>query len=96
MGSQKVWFITGTSSGFGRELTLEALSRGDRVIATARSLGKLEDLKTAGADVLRLDVTAPLEKLEEIAEQAFKLYGRIDYLVNNAGYNQVGGIEELT
>jgi NAD(P)-dependent dehydrogenase (short-subunit alcohol dehydrogenase family) len=83
--SPKVWLITGCSSGFGAALTLEALSRGDKVIATARNASKLADLKAAGADTLQLDVTAPLPDLKKKAEEAFKLYGRIDYLVNNAG-----------
>jgi NAD(P)-dependent dehydrogenase (short-subunit alcohol dehydrogenase family) len=96
MSTARVWFITGCSSGFGKELTLTALSRGDKVIATARNSSKLEDVKKAGADTLNLDVTAPLDDIKKVAEQANNLYGRIDYLVNNAGYNQVGGLEELT
>ncbi|KIX03272.1 uncharacterized protein Z518_06824 [Rhinocladiella mackenziei CBS 650.93] len=96
MASSKVWFITGCSSGFGKELTLGALSRGDRVIATARNASKLEDLRKAGAATMSLDVTASLDDLKKIAEEAHQIYGRIDYLINNAGYNQVGGLEELT
>ena len=96
MASSKVWFITGCSSGFGKELTLGALSRGDRVIATARNASKLEDLKKAGAATLSLDVRASLDELKKAAEEANKIYGQIDYLINNAGYNQVGGLEELT
>ena len=96
MGEPKVWFITGCSSGFGKELTLCALSSGDKVIATARDASKLKDLEEAGADIISLDVTKPLEELKKVAQEASKLYGRIDYLINNAGYNQVGGLEELT
>ncbi|KAG6909214.1 hypothetical protein DXG01_001521 [Tephrocybe rancida] len=86
MPSQLVWLITGTSTGLGRELTLAALKRGDKVIATARarSLSKLDDLKAQGADALELDVTAPLETLHETAKKAIALHGRIDVLVNNA------------
>ena len=75
------------STGLGRDLTLAALARGDKVIATARgrSFGKLDDLKQAGADVLELDVTAPLERLKEAAERAVAIYGRVDVVVNNAG-----------
>ncbi|KAJ3515673.1 hypothetical protein NLJ89_g1610 [Agrocybe chaxingu] len=71
MSSQLVWLITGTTSGLGRDLALEALKRGDKVIATgrARSVAKLADLKEKGADVLELDVTAPLEDLHEIAKK---------------------------
>ncbi|KAH0841195.1 putative oxidoreductase [Fonsecaea pedrosoi] len=96
MSNFKVWFITGTSSGFGKALTLEVLRRGDKVIASARNAAKLDELKTAGADTMSLDVTWPLDKLKTIAEEAHGLYGRIDYLINNAGYCQVGGLEELT
>ncbi|OQV09753.1 hypothetical protein CLAIMM_13842 [Cladophialophora immunda] len=96
MSNFKVWFITGTSSGFGKALTLEVLKRGDKVIASARNANKLEDLKKAGADTMSLDVTYPLEKLKVLAEEAHGLYGRIDFLINNAGYCQVGGLEELT
>ncbi|KIW90300.1 uncharacterized protein Z519_08944 [Cladophialophora bantiana CBS 173.52] len=96
MANFKVWFITGTSSGFGKALTLEVLSRGHKVIASARNASKLKDLKKAGADTLSLDVTLPLDKLKILAEEAHSRYGRIDYLINNAGYRQVGGLEELT
>ncbi|KAH7923192.1 NAD(P)-binding protein [Leucogyrophana mollusca] len=96
--NQLVWLITGTSSGIGRDLTLAALKRGDKVIATARgrSISKLGDLKAQGADVLELDVTAPLENLQKIAEEAIRFHGRVDVVVNNAGYIHVGAIEEST
>lgn len=96
MSSSKVWFITGCSSGFGKSIALRALSYGDKVIATARNPAKLDDLKQAGVDTLAFDVTAPLPDLKSSAEKAFNLYGRIDYLINNAGYNATGGLEELT
>jgi NAD(P)-dependent dehydrogenase (short-subunit alcohol dehydrogenase family) len=83
---QKVWLITGCSSGFGSALAHEALSRGDAVIATARTPSRLSDLKEAGASTLALDVTSPLPDLKKTAEQAFNIHGRIDYLINNAGY----------
>ncbi|TFK20040.1 short chain dehydrogenase [Coprinopsis marcescibilis] len=96
--SELVWLITGTSSGFGRQFVLEALSRGDKVIATARetSLSKLEDLKEKGAAILALDVQSSLDDLHKIAAEAVKIYGRIDVLVNNAGYILVGAVEECT
>ncbi|KAI0789104.1 hypothetical protein C8Q75DRAFT_793392 [Abortiporus biennis] len=98
MSNQLVWLITGTSSGFGRDLTLAALRRGDKVIATgrAKSMNRLADLKAAGADVLELDATAPLEDLHQIAKHAIALHGRIDVLVNNAGYMEVAMLEEAT
>ncbi|RXW21406.1 hypothetical protein EST38_g4447 [Candolleomyces aberdarensis] len=84
--SPLVWLITGTSSGIGRDLALAALSRGDKVIATARgrSVSKLEDLKNAGAATLQLDVTSTLEELHQVAKEAVGIYGRVDVLVNNA------------
>ncbi|KAF7964696.1 hypothetical protein HWV62_9359 [Athelia sp. TMB] len=95
---QLVWLITGTSAGFGRLLTLAALERGDKVIATARarSMPQLSDLKAAGADVLELDVTAPLATLQAVAEQALALHGRVDVVVNNAGFIGAGSMEENT
>ncbi|KZT29578.1 short chain dehydrogenase [Neolentinus lepideus HHB14362 ss-1] len=99
MSDTLVWLITGTSSGIGRELVLAALSRGEHVIATARarSIHTLTPLKELGAAILELDVTAPLEKLESIASEAVKIYGRVDVLVNNAGvYNAPGPVENLT
>lgn len=90
-----VWFITGCSTGFGRELVRAALGRGDKVIATARDATKLQALKEAGANTMPLDVTLPLDDLKKSAEQAHSLYGRIDVLVNNAGYAMEGTLEEL-
>ncbi|THU86770.1 NAD(P)-binding protein [Dendrothele bispora CBS 962.96] len=96
MSSQLVWLITGTSTGLGRDLTLLTLKRGDKVIATTRgrSLAKLDDLKAQGADTLELDVTWPLEKLQQVMKEAVEIHGRIDVLVNNAGYFLVGALEE--
>ncbi|KAF9040838.1 hypothetical protein BJ165DRAFT_1492515 [Panaeolus papilionaceus] len=98
MSSPLVWLITGTSSGLGRELTLEALKRGEKVIATGRgrSIEKLADLQGKGADILELDVTAPLETLQGVAKKAVAIHGRVDVLVNNAGYILVGALEENT
>jgi len=86
------------SSGLGRDLALAALKRGDKVIATgrARSIQKLEDLKREGADTLELDVTSPLETLNDVTKRAVAIHKRIDVLVNNAGYILVGAIEENT
>ena len=75
-------------SGLGREFALEALKRGEKVIATgrARSIAKLQDLKEKGADILELDVTSPLDTLHEVAKKAIAIHGRVDILVNNAGW----------
>lgn len=94
----QVWFITGTSSGFGQAFALEALERGDRVIASARnatSRPELEKLKEKGAKLLDLDVTAPKMEIEAKMKEAVAIYGHIDFLVNNAGYVEMGFIEEL-
>jgi len=93
---QLVWLITGTSTGFGHDLTLAALKRGDEVIATARNGSKIQDLRDAGADTLQLDITSPLEELHEIARKAIGFHGKVDVLVNNAAYIAVGALEENT
>jgi NAD(P)-dependent dehydrogenase (short-subunit alcohol dehydrogenase family) len=86
-----VWLITGTSTGLGRALTLEALSRGDKVIATARarSFGQLADLEAAGANTLQLDVTTSPDEMNEFAKQAVAIHGRVDVVVNNAGEDPI-------
>lgn len=98
MSKQLVWLITGTSSGLGRDLTIAALNRGDKVIATgrARSLAKLDDLRKRGAAILELDVTSPLDKLQAVAKEAVEIYGHIDVLVNNAGFMETGALEDNT
>lgn len=92
----QVWFITGCSTGFGSALAYELLSRGAKVIATARNAEKLSDLKKAGADTIQFDVVASQEELNNKAKAAYDIYGRVDYLVNNAGYSCQGSLEELT
>ncbi|KAH6899512.1 short chain dehydrogenase [Coprinopsis sp. MPI-PUGE-AT-0042] len=96
--SELVWLITGTTSGLGRLLAVAALERGDKVIATgrARSFSQLEGLKAKGAAVIELDVNAPLDDLHVVAKKAIDIYGRVDVLVNNAGYIAVGALEEIT
>jgi NAD(P)-dependent dehydrogenase (short-subunit alcohol dehydrogenase family) len=96
--SPRVWFITGTSTGFGHLLAKELLRRGERVIATARDVSKLEDLTRLNPGNLRaftLDVTKPAE-IEAVAQQAIKAFGHVDVLVNNAGYGLCGAIEEVS
>jgi NAD(P)-dependent dehydrogenase (short-subunit alcohol dehydrogenase family) len=94
----KTWFITGTSRGFGRELTVAALERGDRVAATARDVSSLKDLEDVYADnllVLPLDVTDRTAAFDAVA-RAHQHFGRLDVVVNNAGYGQFGMIEEIS
>jgi NAD(P)-dependent dehydrogenase (short-subunit alcohol dehydrogenase family) len=96
--SNKVWFITGTSSGFGRSLAEEALRRGDKVVATARDPKSLQDLVSIAPDrvhALRLDVTKK-EQSQTAIDEAIKQFGRIDVLVNNAGFSIVGAVEETS
>ncbi len=94
----KVWLITGSSTGFGRSLTEAVLKHGDRVVATARKPEQLNDLveqypETAKA--FRLDVT-DAQNISEVIDFALKTFGKIDVLVNNAGYGAVGAIEEVS
>ena len=94
----KIWFITGASRGFGRVWTEAALQRGDKVAATARQLTSLADLTGQyGTNVLplELDVTNPAQVKTAVA-QAHAHFGRLDVVLNNAGYSLVGTIEEAS
>jgi len=96
--SIKTWFITGTSRGFGHEWTIAALERGDNVAATARNLSSLDDLVTKHGDALlpiQLDVT-DRDAVFAAVRQAHERFGRLDVVVNNAGYGLFGFVEELT
>lgn len=94
--NSSVWFITGASSGFGREIALSALARGHRVIATARDVSKISDLKQEGAHVLTLDVSDDFGEVSKVAESAVSVYQRVDYLINAAGYILEGAVEEAS
>lgn len=94
----KTWFITGASRGFGRAWTTAALERGDRVAATARDIGALADLVDRfGAAILpvQLDVD---DRAADIAavQVAHRHFGRLDVVVNNAGYGHFGAVEEVS
>lgn len=94
----KVWFITGSSRGLGRALTEAVLAKGDQVAATARQPKQLDDLVTKYPQQilpLQLDVTNKKE-ITTAVEQAVKHFGRIDVLVNNAGFGVVGAAEAFT
>ncbi|PMD25718.1 NAD(P)-binding protein [Hyaloscypha hepaticicola] len=92
-----ICMITGCTSGFGEAFVHDALSRGDKVIATGRkSETRLVHLKEAGASILELDVTASPAELDAKVKEAIAIYGHIDVLVNNAGYVQTGLIEATT
>ena len=95
---KKVWFITGTSRGFGRVWAEAALKRGDKVAATARKLASIKDLKeNYGENVLtlELDITKP-DQVKKAIEQAHAHFGKLDIVLNNAGYSLVGTIEEAS
>jgi len=96
--SSKVWFVTGSSSGFGRAIAEEALERGDRVVATARNPDTLADLAAKAPErvlLTELDVTRP-EQVRAAVAAAMARFGRIDVLVNNAGFSIVGAVEETS
>jgi NAD(P)-dependent dehydrogenase (short-subunit alcohol dehydrogenase family) len=94
----KTWLITGTSRGFGREWTIAALERGDRVVATARDVASLKDLEERFGEsilALALDVT-DRSAVFDVVRRGFERFGRVDVVVNNAGYGQFGMIEEIS
>ena len=94
----KVWFITGTSKGFGRIWAEAALERGDRVVATARNASTLTDLVERYGDnvlALKLDVTDK-PAVEAAIARAHEHFGRLDVVVNNAGYGLFGMVEEVS
>ena len=96
--SDKVWVITGGSRGFGRIWAEGALARGDKVVATARSVESLSGLaEKYGAAVLplMLDVTKR-EQIEAVIPKAHAHFGRLDVVINNAGYPLLGAVEEAT
>jgi NAD(P)-dependent dehydrogenase (short-subunit alcohol dehydrogenase family) len=96
--TKRVWFITGSSAGFGRLLAEQALAAGECVAATARDTAKVADLERQFPDrakAIRLDVTSKTEADEAVAE-AMAAFGHIDVLVNNAGYGLVAAQEEAT
>ena len=94
----KVWFITGSSKGFGRQFTETALRRGDAVAATARDVSTLDDLVAEYNDLvlpITLDVTDHAAVTAAVS-RAKKHFGRVDVVVNNAGYGLFGAAEEIT
>jgi NAD(P)-dependent dehydrogenase (short-subunit alcohol dehydrogenase family) len=96
--SSKTWFITGTSRGFGREWAIAALERGDNVAATARDVSSLDDLVERFGDrilPIALDVTDRTADFAAVDAAALR-FGRLDVVVNNAGYGHFGFVEEVT
>jgi len=94
----KTWFITGASSGFGRAFAEHALAQGHNVVATARRLEPLQELAAQAPDrvlALSLDVTVE-EEAERAVAAAVKRFGRLDVVINNAGFAVVGALEETS
>ena len=92
------WFITGISSGLGYQMAEQLLKRGDRIVGTARQLKPLDDLKARYGDQLclaSLDLT-DIAAIRRVVNEAFTVMGRIDVIVNNAGYGLFGAAEELS
>ena len=93
---RQTWFITGTSSGFGRAFVEHAIERGHNVVATARRLDDVRDLVALAPErvlAVELDVVAP-GAADAAVEAALARFGRLDVVVNNAGYGVVGALEE--
>jgi NAD(P)-dependent dehydrogenase (short-subunit alcohol dehydrogenase family) len=93
---EKVWLITGCSTGFGRDLAIEVLKNGYIAIVTARRLQDIEDIVKdypGKSLALELDVINP-DQIKDVVEKSIKSFGRIDVLVNNAGIGYFGAIEE--
>ena len=96
--STKVWLITGSSKGFGHEWAVAALERGDQVAATARDRSSVDDLVARFGDAvlpINLDVTDRAAVFAAV-DEAHRRFGRLDVIVNNAGYGQFGMVEELS
>ncbi|MBW8684974.1 oxidoreductase [Chitinophaga rhizophila] len=97
MKQQKVWFVTGTSKGFGLIIVKQLLAQGTPVAATTRNIDEL--VKEVGEDEnflpLKVDLTSE-QSVEEALAATVKKFGRVDVIVNNAGYGLVGGLEELS
>ncbi|RSL46523.1 hypothetical protein CEP54_013808 [Fusarium duplospermum] len=93
-----VWFITGANSGFGLLLSQLALSKGDTVVATARSLSKFPQSlhDSPNADLIEVQMTTSFAEIENTINSVISKHGRIDVLVNNAGFSHIGAVEEVT
>jgi len=93
---KKVWFITGASAGFGKSFAEYAIQQGYRVVITARRLDKLELIKAIAPNqvaAIKMDVNNP-DEVTAAVQQTIAQFGRIDVLINNAGYGIVGAVEE--
>jgi NAD(P)-dependent dehydrogenase (short-subunit alcohol dehydrogenase family) len=97
MNNQKVWFVTGASKGLGLSLVKQLLNKGYNVAATSRNIADLESAVGKTENFLPLAVNITDEQsVNEAISQAISLFGKIDVVVNNAGYGLVGALEELS
>ena len=98
VSTKPVWFITGANSGFGLLLTQLLLSHGHTVIATARSAFKFpQSLKDdPKADLVEIEIAGPASAITAAVDAAVARHGRIDVLVNNAGFGLMGALQEVT
>lgn len=97
MSDQKVWFVTGASKGLGLTLVKQLLTKGYKVAATSRSITDLENAVGKSENFLPLAVTITNEQsVNDAISQTINLFGKIDVVVNNAGYGLVGSLEELS
>ncbi|ARN84923.1 oxidoreductase [Candidatus Nucleicultrix amoebiphila] len=96
--NEKIWFITGVSGGLGRMISQEAAHQKDTVIGTVRhahQLQEFENLVPGRTFAVQMDVTHP-DEIKKALDEVLKRFGRIDVLVNNAGYGLLGAIEEIS
>ena len=97
MNNQKVWFVTGASKGLGLTLVKQLLNKGYNVVATSRSIADLEKAVGKTESFLPLAVNiADQQSVNDAISQTISLFGKIDVVVNNAGYGLVGALEELS
>lgn len=98
MGEHRTWYITGVSSGFGNEITKQALANGDTVIGSVRNTAKIQDLIEQYPDTFSyvvMDMT-DIETVKQVTKKVFEENDRIDVLVSNAGYGLYGAAEEFS
>jgi NAD(P)-dependent dehydrogenase (short-subunit alcohol dehydrogenase family) len=98
MNNNKIWFVTGASKGLGLTLVKRLLKQGFKVAATSRNIADLETaVGSTSADFLPLAVNIKSEEsVQQAIEKTIGAFGKIDVLVNNAGYGLLGGIEEIS